>query len=283
MKCEPGCTCGRHQGMSEATKAKVIAANRARTITNTTCSNGCDKKVCAKGLCKACYSRQYRNSIPRGLPFTVYQWEWDDPRIRSIIEAQADKTHSTRVGARQCVIAAVSAADTRVFLNENHLQGNSVSSVRYGLYSDGELLALMTFGKPREQKKADPVEWELIRFCVKKHHLVPGGASRLFAHFLAEHDPSSIVSYSDKAKTTGDMYPMLGFGLVNESAPGYVWWNGKEARGRYECMSYKLKARYPDLPGVESMTERQIMQALGYTKVPNQGNKVWVWRAPAPE
>jgi hypothetical protein len=283
MKCEPGCTCGRHLGMSEETKAKVVAANKARTITDTTCSNGCDKKVTAKGLCKACYSRQYRNAIPKGLPFTVYQWEWDDPRIRAIIEAQADKSGATRIGARQCEVVAVTAAEARAFLNENHLQGNAIAPVRYGLRRDGELLALMTFSTPREQKKNDPMQWELVRFCVKKHHLVPGGASRLFKHFLAQHDPVSIVSYSDIAKTTGEMYPLLGFTLANTAAPGYVWWNGREARKRYECMSYKLKAKYPDLPGIATMTERQIMEHLGYTKVPNEGNRVWVWRRPCPE
>lgn len=263
--------------MSDETKAKVIAANKARTITNTTCSE-CDKRVVAKGLCKAHYSKQYRNAIPRGLPFTVYQWEWNDPRMRSIIEARIDKLNPVRVGARQCEISALSAPEARTFLNENHLQGYTNAPVRYGLYHEDELLALMTFGLPREQKKADPVEWELIRFCVKKRHLVPGGASRLFKHFITHHDPVSVVSYSDKAKTTGDLYPLLGFGLVNESLPGYVWWNGKEALPRYRCMVHKLRVQHAGLPGVESMSESQIMQTLGYQKIPNEGNKVWVWR-----
>jgi hypothetical protein len=264
--------------MSEEAKAKVVAANRARTITNTTCSE-CDKKVCAKGLCRAHYNKQYRNAVPRKLPFTVYQWEWDDPRIRPIIEAQVDKSKAARIGARQCEVAPVSVPETRAFLNENHLQGYTNASVRNGLYYNDELVALMTFGSPREQKKNDPVEWELIRFCVKKNHLVPGGASKLFKHFIRQHAPASIVSYSDKAKTTGDLYPVLGFDLVNESLPGYVWWNGKEALPRYRCMVHKLKAKYPEMPGIDAMSEAQIMKGRGYEKVPNQGNKVWVWRS----
>ena len=101
-RCEPGCACKRHLGMSDEAKAKVIAANKARTITNTTCLvERCGKKVCAKGLCKAHYSKNYRNVVPKDLPFTVYQWEWDDLRIRSIIKAQIDKSDSVRIGARQ--------------------------------------------------------------------------------------------------------------------------------------------------------------------------------------
>lgn len=249
---------------------------------DTTCSvDGCDKKVCAKGICRAHYSKARRNAVPKGLPFTVYQWEWDDPRIRSILQARLDTENTVRIGARQCTPASVSVPESRAFLNEHHLQGYVNAGVRYGLYHDEKLVALMTFGPPREQKQADPVEWELIRFCVKKHHLVPGGASRLFSRFVADHAPASIVSYSDVAKTSGDMYPMLGFEPTNTSAPGYVWWNGKEALSRHRCMAHKLKARYPHLPGVHDMSETQIMEKLGYRKVKNLGNKVWVWRRPA--
>lgn len=279
MRCDAGCSCGRHDTMSAETKAKVIAANKARLITNTTCSvEGCEKKVCAKGICRAHYSKARRNAIPRGLPFTVYQWEWDDPRIRSIIESQADKSSAFKVNARQCLVSEVSSGDSRAFLNEHHLQGYVNASARYGLYQDDELVALMTFGKPREQKKNDPVEWELIRFCVKKGYLVRGGASRLFKRFVVDHSPGSIVSYSDTAKVTGGMYPILGFSLVNESAPGYVWWDGTTTKRRYECMAYKLKEKHSALPGIESMTEAQIMKGMGYQKVENMGNKVWVWR-----
>jgi hypothetical protein len=263
--------------MSDETKAKVVAANKARTITNTACSE-CEKKVFAKGLCRAHYSKQYRNAVPRGLPFTVYQWEWNDPRIRSIIEAQADRSKAIRIGARQCTISPVPSPEARAFLNENHLQGYANAAIKYGLYHDGALLALMTFGAPREQKKSDPVEWELIRFCIKKNCLVLGGASKIFKHFIKHHNPASIVSYSDNAKATGDMYPMLGFTFVNESAPGYVWWDGQDVRRRYQCMAYKLKAQYRNLPGIDFMSEAQIMQALGYRKISNEGNKVWVWR-----
>lgn len=280
MKCEPGCSCGRHRTMSQETKAKVVSANQKRKI-NATCSvDWCEKSVLAKGVCKAHYSKQWRNAVPKGLPFTVYQWEWDDPRIRSIIESQIDKKNAVRVGARKCKIVTVSGKDSKNFLNENHLQGFSQSSARYGLSYEGELLVLMTFGPPRMQKQNSPVEWELIRFCVKKGHLVPGGASRLLKFFVSQHNPDSIVSYSDNAKSHGNLYPILGFEFVNESAPGYVWWNGKEAKKRYECMTFKLRARYPTHPGINDMTERQIMESLGYQKIPNMGNKVFVWRKP---
>lgn len=227
--------------------------------------------------------RHHPDTVPSfGDDYVVYQHEWEDHSVRPIIESQVRNlqgkaTH--RVGARQCTISDVSTSEASQFLDDNHLQGRTGSSVRLGLFYGGELMALMTFIPPRTQKQMAPVEWELVRYAVRRDHSVPGGASRLFKHFIAHHNPASIVSYSDKAKTTGNMYPILGFTLVNESAPGYVWWNGRAAKKRYECMAYKLKAKYANLPGIEAMSEAQIMTALGYTKVPNKGNKVWVWRA----
>lgn len=267
--------------MSEDTRAKVVAANKARTVTTgVVCSVGeCGDPVRAKGVCRAHYARQWRNAVPRQLPFTVYQWEWNDPRIRSILESQIDKSGHVRLNARDLTLVDVAAPEATAFLRDNHLQGPSGATARYGLRDrHGKLAALMTFGHPREQKKNDPIEWELIRFCVKKGHLVRGGASRLFTHFVRVHSPTSVVSYSDNAKSSGALYPILGFSLVNESAPGYVWWNGKHFKTRYQCMAFKLRERHSELPNVEAMSESQIMQALGYQKVRNQGNKVWVWR-----
>lgn len=261
--------------MNAATRAKVIAANKARATPKDACCTECPNQVYAKHLCRKHYIQQRRNVIPP-LPFTVYPWEWNDPRIRSIIEAQADKSNNTRVGARKCAIAEVSVPEARKFLDTHHLQGYAHAPIRYGLRYEDQLLALMTFGAPRIQKKADPAEWELIRFCVRKGHLVPGGASRLFRHFVNHHNPRSIVSYSDIAKTSGDMYPRLGFSLVGRSAPGYVWWNGTDIRSRQSCMVHKLRVSHPELP--PGMSESEIMTRLGYTKVKNLGNKVWGWR-----
>jgi hypothetical protein len=263
--------------MSSSTRARVIAANKARAIPADAQCRECPDRVYAKDLCRKHYSRNRRTAIPRGLPFIVYPWEWNDPRIRSILQAQADKSGNIRVGARKCVITEVSVIEARQFLDAHHLQGYVHAPVRYGLRHEDRLLALMTFGTPRDQKRNDPIEWELIRFCVRKGYLVTGGASRLFRHFIIRHRPRSIVSYSDIAKTTGEMYPRLGFSLANQSAPGYVWWNGTDVRSRQSCMVHKLRAAHPELP--VGMTETQIMTMRGYAKVPNRGNKVWVWRS----
>ncbi|QXO06016.1 hypothetical protein [Campylobacter phage CJLB-10] len=66
--------------------------------------------------------------------------------------------------ARKCILKQVSKSEEKEFLNKNHLQGFTGSSICYGLYFNNELVCLMSFGKPRFTNKYD---WELIRLCTK--------------------------------------------------------------------------------------------------------------------
>ena len=54
-----------------------------------------------------------------------------------------------RIMARKCSIKNVSSSESKLFLDKNHLQGNIYSSYNIGLYSDSELVSIMTFGKLR--------------------------------------------------------------------------------------------------------------------------------------
>ena len=75
--------------------------------------------------------------------------------------------------ARKCEVKYCSLTEVKSFLQDNHLQGHAPCSVKLGLFHDGTLLATMTFGKPRFNKKC---EWELIRYCAVGN--IPGAASR---------------------------------------------------------------------------------------------------------
>ncbi len=213
--------------------------------------------------------------------YHIFSYEWANPRTRPIIESQLRNRFGLverRIGARTCEIAEVPPSDASVFLEENHLQGRVGAPVRYGLIRDGELVALMTFGPVREQRR-EAVQWELIRYAVLRNTAVPGGAERLFRHFLRMHQPQSIVSYSDIAKTTGEMYPRLGFSLAGQSAPEYVWWkNESTVLRRYQCMKHKLVKTHADrIPDIESLSESEIMHIRGYWRIWGCGNKVWIW------
>lgn len=202
--------------------------------------------------------------------YHIFEYEWLNPVKKSIIKSQIGLKlgKSTRVYARNCEIKSVDSEESKVFLDNNHLQGSDNSSVKLGLYHSGELVCIMTFGKPRFNKS---FEWELYRFCSKKGINVVGGASKLFKFFVHKYNPTSMLSYSNIAKTTGKLYGILGFNKERESSPNYVWVNRDKVLTRYQCQKHKLiKLGYD-----KSKSEDEIMHSRGYVKLYDCGNALW--------
>ena len=203
--------------------------------------------------------------------YHIFEYEWNTKREQ--IFNQLNNLlglNQTKIYARKCVIKEVNNTEKRQFLGINHLQGDDISSIRLGLYYNDELVSLMTFVKPRFNKK---YQWELSRFCSKAGCNVIGGASKLFKHFIKTYNPKSIISYSNIAHTRGNLYKTLGMTLQGISEPNYVWSNGHTVLTRYQCQKHKLLEQ-----GYYGETEVDIMSNRGYYRIYDCGNKVWVWK-----
>ena len=111
--------------------------------------------------------------------------------------------------------------EAKLFLNKYHIQGYAKDDIRLGLYHNGELVSIMTFGKPRYNKN---FEYELVRYCSSIN--ITGGSSKLFKHFLNKYNPKSICSYCDLSKFKGETYSLLGFKLRSISSPAVHWYDG---------------------------------------------------------
>ncbi len=130
--------------------------------------------------------------------------------------------------ARKCKIKKVTSEESKIFLNENHMQGcGSNSSFNYGLYKDDELISLMTFGKARiiTNRKSVPDEYEMYRFCSKLGFTNIGGFNKLLKNFIKIHNPKRIISYGDLRflNHKHNVYVKNGFTLKSLSGPGYFY------------------------------------------------------------
>ena len=150
----------------------------------------------------------------------IHVWDWDDQN--KIIASLLKKT---KVSARKCEIKSLPKAECDVFLSQYHIQSTCKGQTyRYGLYFNGELIQVMTFGTPRYNKSC---QYELLRLCTKPGYLIIGGSKRLFSKFIKDVAPTSIVSYCDLSKFTGHVYLDLGFVLAKQNPPSKHWYNGK--------------------------------------------------------
>ena len=124
----------------------------------------------------------------------IFEHEWINKQeiIKSKLKALFG-VEQERIYARKCIIKEISNKEKNDFLNQFHIQGEDKSKVKLGLFFADELVAIMTFGKPRFNKN---YEYELIRYATSKH--VIGGASKLLKYFEHVYKPKSIITYADR-------------------------------------------------------------------------------------
>jgi len=213
---------------------------------------------------------------------TIWEDDWVTNReiCESFVLNKLNKTKS-RIYARNCEIKEISYTDSKLFLENNHLQGDCKSSIRIGLFSNNELVSLMTFSKLRlplqrkeESRKRDK-HYELTRFCNKLNMNVVGGASKIIKYFISKYLPIQIETYSDNLISNGDLYKVLEFEYSHTSKPGYWYVVDGIREHRFNWRKQKLVKMGYDI----TKTEEEIMSELGYPKVYNAGNKKWIWKS----
>ena len=197
----------------------------------------------------------------------IHVWDWDD--WNAIISLVKPKE---AVYARKCTVDKVDKQTADKFTAEHHISGKcNGQKENYGLYYKGELIQVMTFGKPRYNKKYD---WELLRLCSKSNVKVLGGASRLFAAYLVEHEDESVISYCDLSKFNGSVYETIGMELSHVTSPAKIW-----SKGNKKVTDNLLRQRgYDQLFGTcygKGTSNEQLMLDNGWLPVYDCGQKVY--------
>ena len=180
-----------------------------------------------------------------------------------------------KIYARKCEIKDVNSKDASTFLEENHIQGKCGSSIRYGLYYNDELVSLMTFGKTRHFIGNNSHQYELLRFCNKINTNVVGGASKLFKHFIREHNPQNIVSYADRRWSIGNLYYKLDFKLYNVSKPNYFYVIDNKRHNRFNFRKSVLVEKY-NCP--KELSERDFCKSQKWWRIYDCGALCFEWK-----
>ena len=197
------------------------------------------------------------------------EWIYKKEMVKSVIAAKFGKFDRT-IGARKCEVRKLNHKVSEKFLNCNHLQGSVRCKVNLGLFFGDELVSLMTFSKPRFNKKYD---WELVRFCSKIGVSVIGGAEKLLKHFDKNYG-GSIMSYADRRYSDGSLYNRLGFTLDGFTNPNYFYVLNQERLNRMKFQKHKLPQLLENFDPTKSESEN--MKEHGYNKIYDCGNRVYV-------
>jgi len=202
----------------------------------------------------------------------IYEDDWKNRNdiIKSIILNKIGNIKN-KIYARKCEIKEIKDNNiVKNFLNKNHLQGYSVSSVKIGLYYNGELVSLMTFSKNRifMKNKNNNGEYEMIRFCNKLNYVVVGGASRLFKYFINNYDIKNVISYANRDISKGNLYIKLGFSEIKKTDPNYYYIIKNKRVHRFNFRKNKLVEQGYN----KELSEHDIMIGRGIYRIYNSGS-----------
>jgi len=192
----------------------------------------------------------------------IHIWEDDWSFKKEIIKSQIKNLlnqSSEKIFARKCEVKEI--RDTKLvskFLNENHIQGKVNSSLKLGLYYNGELVSIMTFDQFEGRKKMEEGGYNINRFCNKLNTNVIGGASKILNHFIKEYNPSRIVSYADKDWSVGELYKTLGFVNISDTRPDYKYIVNKKRIHKSRYKKSRLDTK---------LTESQATKELGINRI----------------
>jgi rubrerythrin len=174
--------------------------------------------------------------------------------------------NTQRIHARQCDVETIDYALAADFHNTWHIQGAPQRlGTNLALIHQGKTLAVASWVRKKDNN------WELVRFSSAVR--IPGGASKLLSAFVKKYNPTSIVSFSDRRWSQGNMYQRLGFVAESTVPPmqSYV--------ENYSQRHHKLAfAKSKIVKEGEEITEWQRMQELGYDRIWDCGKLKWVWR-----
>jgi len=207
---------------------------------------------------------------------TIFEDEWRERGglIRAYISNKLNKDN-VRVPARKCKVVPIRSSLARDFYTKNHIQGFANSSIHLGLFSGDDLISCMSFSTPRiGVGKKTSGDYELVRFATKLGYVVQCGFSKLLSNFRESHPDTQIYSFSDNRYSTGDVYSKNGFSRSHEVKARYSYLNPKTGRleHRFKYTKFKLVERGYD----ESLTEKEIMEAIGFYRLWDCGKVCWV-------
>lgn len=154
----------------------------------------------------------------------IYQHQWMDFAKQAILKSiirNALSKNTNIIYARKCELKELTKKDVDLFSQMNSLHGHRNASIYLGLFYQGELVELMSFGKAFFSRD-NSIDYECIRSITKINTTVVGGMNKLFKYFIHKWNPKKILYYVDYNTHNGNSMNKLGFEFINYSKHGVL-------------------------------------------------------------
>ena len=209
----------------------------------------------------------------------IFEDEWLNHReiCESKLKQICGLNTNPKIYGRKCEIHEITDKNEAYeFLDKNHIQGRTGFTVGLGTYYNNELVGVMTFKKEKEGY------WDLNRFATDINHQCVGIGGKLFKHFTRNYSFIEIKSFADRRWTTdptNNLYTKLGFAFDSFVPPSYWYYNPKISKiERFHKFGFRKQHLHKQYGLPLTMTEREMTETLGYTRIWDCGLIKYVYR-----
>lgn len=206
----------------------------------------------------------------------IFEDEWllKKDIIKSRIINILGKTPN-KIYAKNCEIKSVSNNDKKDFLEKNHIQGDVICSIRYGLYYKNSLVSIMIFSKNHletgYEKNNSKTYFKLTRFCSTLNTNVIGAFEKLLDHFKKNNNFTSLILYADCRYygliPENTIYNNFGFNFVKKTPCNYFFVNKKNYFNRIHRFNLTKKRLIEKFNGDKNKTEWEIAQENNFDRI----------------
>lgn len=193
-------------------------------------------------------------------------------KIKHIIGCDVD---TRKIYGRKCEVREIEKEISDEFLNRNHIQGSTNSSVYLGAFNGDKLIAVMDF-----KKENKPGKWELTRFASENGTVCCGVAGKLFTYFTRKYKPIEIKSFADRRWTvnaTDNVYTKLGFVFDGFLKPDYRYFKRSDGIVRQHKFGFRKQILHKKYGLPLTMTENEMTKKLGYHRIYDCGLIKYIW------
>jgi hypothetical protein len=129
-------------------------------------------------------------------------------------------------------------------------------------------------------KTGNEGEWILNRFATDNFYICQGVGGKLFSFFIKNYNPIKIKSFADRRWTISksNIYAKLGFELSEELNPDYRYINKTQPKERIHKFNLRKKTLHNKYNLPIELTERQMVDNLGYIKIWDCGLYKYEWK-----
>lgn len=195
--------------------------------------------------------------------------------INKLLHLIGKDNDKEKIGARKCMVKQIENKEAEAFLEKYHIQGYGKATICYGAFFNEELIGVMTFIKWKEG------EYELNRFATDYNYICQGIGGKLFKAFVRNNNPDYVKSFADRrwsSEVKGNIYEKIGFEKEEEEDPDYCYLSLTKPDERIHKFNMRKQALSKKYDLSMEMTEKEMTEELGYTKIWNCGLIKYSWR-----